>query len=170
MHPDHPMRRRPVRVLVAPLAFVALTLGIGACSSSSNTATTPATTAPAKKVFRETDTDISVSPGEAFAIRVKSTPSTGEEWKVTTEADPKIAKLEKQSFLALPDTKPGAPGREDFSFKAGSAGVTTFAIQNCLHCKTGDTTPSTGPSGVPVTPPGTATFAPSTYTFTIRVG
>lgn len=145
--------RRPVVAIVLAVGSLA------ACSSSGGSADVAAGSS-SKLVFKERDTDISVSRGDTFAVRVAANPSAGDVWQVVAPPDPRVVEPKGEPTMKYDSSnpEPGAAGQLEFKYKAVGDGTTTVRYYDCYRC---------GSSGT-VAPPDTQ-YA-RTLEFRITVG
>jgi inhibitor of cysteine peptidase len=132
------MREQSVKrfgTVAAAIVVVGLAgLGLAGCgsdsskSSGSSTSTTAAKN-PSTEVFTQAGGDLSVEKGETFVIELASNPSTGFVWTVAQEPDAAIVTLENQIYNKADSTAIGAPGTEQFSFRAVGTGTTTIGLK-----------------------------------------
>ena len=126
--------RAAVLLLVAGLVFVS------ACSSSGSGSATDTTQASgsssSKLVFKERDTDISVSRGDTFAIRLDAYPSVGDSWQVVQAPDPRVAEPKGEPTMKYdsPNPEPGAGGQIELKYKAVGDGTTVIRYYDCYRC------------------------------------
>lgn len=69
--------------------------------------------------------------GDTFTVSLCSNPSTGYSWSEEITLDADVVKLVDRTFEAGADASPpvvGAPGREQLTFEAIGAGVTTIVM------------------------------------------
>ncbi len=92
---------------------------------------------PAKKVFKEDQTEIRVVVGETFAIRLDQNPSIGDNWMIVSAPDDSFVKEEGHTMkYDSPEPKPGQGGQVEFKFKAKKVGKTTVTMLDCYRCGT----------------------------------
>ncbi|MBU1669950.1 MAG: protease inhibitor I42 family protein [Actinobacteria bacterium] len=106
-----------VAVLLALVLVAAMLVGCGGTSDKKTT--------DDKEVGNITGESKTVKVGEDMTIELETNPSTGYDWKVTTEPDPAILKLNGDS-IETGSTLPGAPSTHVFRYKALKAGKTTI--------------------------------------------
>ena len=129
--------RWPART--AALLLVAGIL-VSACSSSGSGSATDTTQASgsssSKLVFKERDTDISVSRGDTFAIRLDANPSVGDSWQVVQAPDPRVVEPKGEPTMKYdsPNPEPGAGGQIEFKYKAVGDGTTVIRFYDCYRC------------------------------------
>ena len=128
----------PARPAALLLVTAGLVLG-SACSSSGGGSATDATQASgssSKLVFKERDTDISVSRGDTFAIRLDANPSVGDSWQVVQAPDPRVAEPKGEPTMKYdsPNPEPGAGGQIEFKYKAVGDGTTVIRYYDCYRC------------------------------------
>ena len=128
----------PARPAALLLVTAGLVLG-SACSSSGGGSATDATQASgssSKLVFKERDTDISVSRGDTFAIRLDANPSVGDSWQVVQAPDPRVVEPKGEPTMKYdsPNPEPGAGGQIEFKYKAVGDGTTVIRYYDCYRC------------------------------------
>ena len=136
--------RWPART--AALLLVAGIL-VSACSSSGSGSATDTTQASgssssSKLVFKERDTDISVSRGDTFAIRLDANPSVGDSWQVVQAPDPRVAEPKGEPTMKYDSSEPetsGGGGQVEFKYKAVGDGTTVIRYYDCYRCTTSGT-------------------------------
>lgn len=136
-----------VAVLLALVLVAAMLVGCGGTSEK----TTPEKTTPGdKEVGNVTGESKTVKVGEDLTIELETNPSTGYDWKVTTEPDPAILGL-NSDFIEAGSTVPGAPGKHIFRYKALKAGKTTIVYEYVRSWETDEPPAKTHTVAVEVT-------------------
>jgi len=67
---------------------------------------------------RNTETSV----GKSFTITLDSNPTTGYQWQITRQLDTGLLKLVDSKYIAPKTGLVGAPGKEEWTFKATRAG------------------------------------------------
>ena len=65
---------------------------------------------------------IEASVGKSFTITLDSNPTTGYQWQITRQLDTGLLKLVDSKYIAPKTGLVGAPGKEEWTFKATRAG------------------------------------------------
>lgn len=113
------MSRMPQR-LVAVMAL----LGVAACGSDTS-------------VFGADDLDPRVESGKVFVIALDSSPSVGDDWRMTRTPDPAVVEAVSDEQIMEGDAI-GGPGRHEFVFRAVASGETVIELFNCWRCGNSD--------------------------------
>ena len=76
-------------------------------------------------IFTDADsgTEIALSSGEEFTLRLESNPSTGFQWVIPTESLPIMVTVNEGDFEAPTDTLVGSPGTQVFTVAADDEGA-----------------------------------------------
>lgn len=97
------------------IPMLVLAMLIAACGSEG----------PEPMIFTDADsgTEIAVSSGEEFTLRLESNPSTGYQWVIPTESLPVMVTVNEGDFEAPTDTLVGSPGTQVFTVAADDQGA-----------------------------------------------
>lgn len=123
-------RARATRCVLAASLAVTLAL-LGGCYSSPLTATTAtgaaSTGGPAVTDFR--GYRISVRRGEAFEIRLPSTPTVGYRWMLVDPVPPTVRAVTSAREESATESAVGAARQESFGFEAAALGTAPLLFE-----------------------------------------
>lgn len=78
---------------------------------------------------QDSGTEFELDPGEQFAVRLESNPTTGYSWEVSEMTTPDLVVLESVTHVETDTELVGAPGTDVFVFTAGSAGAGILRLE-----------------------------------------
>jgi len=111
-------------ILVVTLAiFVAGVVALAGCGSKTENNNNNA-------VGNVTYESIQVDAGEEFQVALDSNPTTGYDWSITTDPDPKVVEQKGSSFVAPKSDLYGAPGKQVYTFNGVATGKTDITFEN----------------------------------------
>lgn len=116
-----------MRKLAAPLAVASvlwLWMGTGALKADARAEEGPKMAGGAVLPPR-----IEVKAGEEFSIALASNRTTGYQWRLVTPLDEQIVQAVGSEYVAPAGGRPGAGGKEVWTFRAVGAGKTEIALQ-----------------------------------------
>jgi len=106
-----------MRVFMLLLILFSLTV---ACSGEDDLVVTDA----------DSTSELLVSAGDRFEVRLESNPSTGYAWLVSEMTTPLVVELQSQDFVAPADGEAvGAPGTDVFVFEAADSGAGILRLE-----------------------------------------
>jgi len=128
------------RTLLAAGLILALPLGMAACGDSNQPPLQPSTSGQTStsdidmkgaKVFTAADSTIEATAGGAFAIRLKSNPSTGYTWRLTGNTGTAGLTLVRSEYTPAPGSegRAGAGGEDTFYFTSATAGSGRLTLE-----------------------------------------
>ena len=115
------------KLLVLLFAIVIITACLPGCSSDNDVFISCDDFNEQKQ---DMEADVTLSPGETITVTIYSNPTTGFSWDDTATIERAgVLKQTGHRFIEPGESKPGAPGYQEWTFEALGSGQTTAYVE-----------------------------------------